>query len=431
MCSGGHDARNGQADRVAHPAQFAISPKISDPHCNGGRGLRLSARLGGNPVVAAGAMDDGSTLIAVSDYATKNTVDLYAVSRSCAPARDFGTVGRATITPSPRPPAHTDLETLPDALWVNAVTPRNGGALIAGGYGGRWVVGAVTRRGHLDPTFGHGGWAVLPFRGEVTEVRQAPSGRIVLAGDNHSRGWAAASALSASGHLDRGFGRNGRAMLPMIGADSGIAALAVEPNGEVVAHIGFGNNGCWGGALVMLTSTGRHVRQSRKNLGPFGRFWQRLGFNAFVGDIYTSDDGFTLLGTGQRPCAATPATASAPSATGLIARFRKDGRLAGPIVRFPSRMYGALWAFRTGSDTVVVNSPYADPTHLTLTALNPDGSINPRFGNRGRAKIGTPWRGRDAALETTVVIARASPRAITFIAMRDGSKQLQMVRVLL
>jgi hypothetical protein len=373
-------------------------------------------------------MEDGSTLIAVSAYATKNTVDLYAVSRSCVPVREFGTAGRATVTPSSRPPAHSDVDTLPDALWVNAVTPSNGGALIAGAYGGRWMVGAVTPQGRVDPTFGNGGWAVLPFHGAVTAIVQAPSGRIVVAGDSRGQGVA---VLSSRGHVDRGFGTDGRAMLPTLGADSGVTSLAVEPNGKVLANIGFGTTGCWRDALVMLTPCGRPVPQFRKNLGPFGRFWQRLGFNAFVGDIYIDDDGFTLVGTGQRPCVGPPATASAPSATGLIARFRKDGQLAEPIVHFPSRMYGKVWALRKDNDTVVVTSLYADPTHVTLAALHPDGSLDPRFGSQGRARIHTPWRGRYAPVDTTVVITRATPRTITVVAARDGLNQLQIVRVLL
>src|SRR5262245_23162877 len=198
-CSGGHHSVEGVSDRAAlRPAQFAIRPDISDPHCNRGRGLRLVARLGGTPLVAAGAMDNGSTLIAVSEYATKNTVDLYGVSRSCAPVRGFGRTGKQRITPSSRPPAHTEVETLPDAFWINAVTPRHGGALIAGGYGGRWVVGAVTRRGRLDPAFGHGGWAVLPFPGAVTAVRQAPSGRIVVGGDSPRWAGRQSSRLAAT-----------------------------------------------------------------------------------------------------------------------------------------------------------------------------------------------------------------------------------------
>src|SRR5207302_7452550 len=104
---------------------FRVQPDISDRLCNGGHGVRLPARLGGNPVVVAAAMPDGSTVIAVSDFATKNTVDLYAVTRSCVPRREFGMDGKSTITPSSRPPAHTEVDTLPDALWVNAVAPRN------------------------------------------------------------------------------------------------------------------------------------------------------------------------------------------------------------------------------------------------------------------------------------------------------------------
>jgi hypothetical protein len=91
-------------------------------------------------------------------------------------------------------------------------------------------------------------------------------------------------------------------------------------------------------------------------------------------------------------------------------------------------MYGDVRACREGDDTIVVKSPYTDPTRL---ALRTDGSLDPRFGSHGRARIHTPWRGRDSELDTTVVITRASPRAITVVAMRDGLNQLQIVRVLL
>jgi hypothetical protein len=37
-----------------------------------------------------------------------------------------------------------------------------------------------------------------------------------------------------------------------------------------------------------------------------GRFWHALGFGAFVGDVHIDGEGFTLVGTGQRPCADGP-----------------------------------------------------------------------------------------------------------------------------
>jgi hypothetical protein len=374
-------------------------------------------------------------LVAVSDYATKNSVVLHSLTRRCAPNREFGDQGAATITFSSRhQPAHPAAAAAAShGLWVNAVTARRGGgAIVAGAYGDgttgdEWVVGEVTPRGQLDPTFGDGGWTVLPYRGEVTAVLDEPSGRIVIGGDNGGGGccttnWAA--AVSAHGRLEHRFGRNGRAELPT-GEDSGVEGLALEPNGDILAEVGYGNMGCWGVAPAMLTPSGKPVPLFARRLG---RFWRGLGFGAFVGDVYIDGQGFTLVGTGQRPCAEGPSF-SAASATGLIAHFQVDGRTASRTVRFPSRLYGDIQALGDGDDIRVVESPYADPTHLALRELRPDGSLDPRFGSQGRAGIRTPWRGRNSALDTTVVITKATPAEITVIATRYGRNQLQIIRL--
>jgi hypothetical protein len=88
----------------ATPSGFSIQPDVSDPRCNGGHGVRVSAHLGGNPVVATSTMADRSTLIAVSDYGTqRRTVALHSVTRTCLPNREFGDGGVATIRISARP----------------------------------------------------------------------------------------------------------------------------------------------------------------------------------------------------------------------------------------------------------------------------------------------------------------------------------------
>jgi hypothetical protein len=92
-------------------------------------------------------------------------------------------------------------------------------------------------------------------------------------------------------------------------------------------------------------------------------------------------------------------------------------------------MYGDVLAFHAGHGTFVVESTYADPTRLTLTARRPDGSIDPRFGSHGRARIHTPWRGPNAALDTTVLINQASPNAVVLVATSHGRNQLQIIRV--
>ncbi len=412
------------------PSGFAVQPNISDPSCNGGRGIVFAASVDGGQVVASGTMTDDSTLIASSQiYPGTRSAALYSVTGSCAVNRAFGTEGKATIAISSRAHVAAPQPGVPPrgVLWIQTVVSRTGGGtIVAGTYGGYWVVGEVTPRGRLDRTFGEAGWTVLPYRGAVTAVVEEPSGRIVVGGDNGGGGcctlnWA--SALSPHGTLDRGFGTKGREQLPT-GEDSGVEALALEPNGDILAQVGYGNMGCWGTALAMLTPSGRPVPTFAKRLA---RFWKRFTFGAFEGDAYADGDGFTLVGTGQRPCASGP-TYSAPSARGLIARFRPDGELVGQPIRFASRLVG-VQAFQNGADTLIATSPYADPSDLTLTDLHPDGSTDPQFGRNGHVRIRMPRKGRDGAVTTTVSASLVTAGELVVIATSDSKNQVQLTRV--
>jgi hypothetical protein len=413
------------------PSGFVVQPEIADPLCNGGRGARLPGGSGGDSVVATATMADGSTLIALTDvYPGKRSAVLRSVTRTCASNREFGEDGVATITiPSSLQPTDPAEDGFPaEGMWVDAIAPRNGGgAIVAGVYGGDWVVGEVSASGTVDQTFGSNGWVLLPLPGEVTAILQEPSGRIVIAGDNGGGGcctvnWAA--ALSEHGQLENGFGAHGRAVLPT-GEDSGVHSLALEPDGDILAEIGYGNMGCWGLALAMLTPSGAPEPMFAQRLQ---RFWHAQGFGAFIGDTYVDREGFTLVGTGQKPCYDEPPGSTAP-ATGLIAHFRTDGMPAGPTVRFPSQMYGSVQVLADGHDAILAASPYADPTEITLMALRPDGSTDPRFGSHGRARIRTPWRGSNATLSTTVSIDEASPTEIVIIATEPERNQMQLIRV--
>jgi hypothetical protein len=413
------------------PSGFVVQPEIADPLCNGGRGARLPGGPVGNAVVASATIADGSTLIALTNvYPGKRSAVLRSVTQTCAPNRGFGDDGVATITiPSSLRPTNPAENGFPaEGIWINAIAARTGGgAIVAGVYEGDWVVGEVTAGGTVDQTFGSNGWVVLPLPGEVTAILQEPSGRIVVAGDNGGGGcctvnWAA--ALSEHGQLETGFGAQGRAVLPT-GEDSGVRSLALEPNGDILAEVGYGNMGCWGLALAMLTPSGAPEPMFAKRLQ---QFWDARHFGAFIGDVYVDGEGFTLVGTGQKRCYDEPpgSTARAP---GLIAHFRIDGKPAGPTVRFPSQMYGSVQVLPDSHDAILAATPYADPTEITLTALRPDGSTDPRFGRHGSARIRTPWHGSSATLSTTVSIDEASPNEIVIIATNSERNQMQLIRV--
>jgi hypothetical protein len=351
------------------------------------------------------------------------------VTRRCAPNAGFGRHGIATIAiSSSLPRARPNGLGPPSGLWINAIAPRNGGgAIVAGGFGNHWVVGEVGRRGQLDSTFGNGGWRVLPFSGEATTIVQEPSGRIVVGGvvGGGCCRVNSVAALSSPGYLQGAFGRHGRTELHVPTGEAGIESLTRTRNGDILTAVGYGNNGCWGDALVKLTPSGHQVPLFAKNTN---RFWRRLGFSAFVGDIYIGAHGFTLTGTGQRPCS-EGSLSSAPSATGLMIHFRTDGQLLANPIRFPSRMYGDVRAFHIRNDMFLVEQQYADPTQFFVTAHRPDGTLDTRFGNGGRARIHAPWRGRDAKLDTMISINQANPTTIVVIATSPRHSELQLIRV--
>ena len=278
----------------------------------------------------------------------------------------------------------------------------------------------------MDRAFGSDGWVLLPFPGQVTAILQEPSGRIVIAGDNGGGGcctvnWAA--ALSEQGQLENGFGADGRAVLPT-GEDSGVRSLALEPNGDILADIGYGNMGCWGIGLAMLTPSGSPEPMFETRLQ---QFWDTQGFGAFVGDIYVDREGFTLVGTGQKPCYDEPPGSTA-RATGVIAHFLTDGTLAGPTVRFRSPMFGSVSVLADGNDAILADLAIRQPNR-NETYGAPSRRLNgPSVRQPWRAQIRTPWRGSSAALSTMVSINEASPTEIVIIATESKRNLLTLIR---
>ncbi len=185
---------------------------------------------------------------------------LYSITPACTPNPAFGNDGVATLGPAQPEPKDRLPGGALNGLEINFVAPASrGGAFLTGSYGGHWLVGKVTARAQTDLSFGNEGWSVLPFGGQVASVVQKPSGEIVIAGSNGGGGccttnWMA--ALSSSGRLETAFGPVGREGLPT-GEDSGVGGLVLEPNGNILAPVGYGNMGCWGMSLEMLAPNGR------------------------------------------------------------------------------------------------------------------------------------------------------------------------------
>jgi hypothetical protein len=364
--------------------------------------------------IASTVLPSGSVLIA---WKSGHSLVVQSLTSRCTPNPSFGRGGTATLT-RPR-----------NGVWPEAVAPSNGGGVVvAGVYRSHPAVVEVDRHGRIVRGFGHDGRALFPFCAEPTSVLQEPSGRIVVAGDGWidsgcTGNWAA--ALFANGRYDSGFADHGIAALPTLGADSGVGSLTRLPGGNLLVDIGYGNSGCWGYTLRLLQPQGWPVSLFARR---FGRFWRRVGFHAFSGSVYPDGKGFALVGTGQRPCWIGGPFHSR-SATGLVAHFGRSGYLAASPTRFASGMYAGVSALPMGRDTIVATSPYANAVSLTLTAIRPDGSLDPRFGSGGRALIRIPWRGQDPGLEAAVAVEKIGPRAIVVLAADGGHHVLRAIRI--
>src|SRR5271156_6781858 len=210
---------------VRDPASFTATPGISDPKCNGGRGVQFAAPwlVDGAPSIATATLDNGSTVVAISSgFPPRPLVIVHAFDTDCTPDPSFGRDGVETIAFPTFP--HSE----PHAITaINAISPaRGGGFILVGQTWDGWLVGRLEQNGRLDPRFGHDGWSVLPWRGQATAVLQVPSGQIIVAGEEGGgccvKAWV--SALTSRGALDSHFGVHGRVQIPS-GEDSGVGPL--------------------------------------------------------------------------------------------------------------------------------------------------------------------------------------------------------------
>jgi len=161
--------------------------------------------------------------------------------------------------------------------------------------------------------------------GRRVGCRSSALGDIVLGGSVGGgccvREWV--GELSARGALVRRFGSDGRVRIGPL-EDSGVARVAVEPDGDILALTGGGNMGCWGVTVAALNASGSPVPSFQRN---FNATMQRaLPSEAFVGDLVVRRDDFLLVGTEQENCVTNVAS---PTAMGRIIAFQPNGEIEG------------------------------------------------------------------------------------------------------
>ncbi|TMA39245.1 MAG: hypothetical protein E6J79_03985 [Deltaproteobacteria bacterium] len=181
-------------------------------------------------LVAAGYSDNGSTItFALVRYNANGSLDT-----------TFGTGGKVT----------TSIGGVDDEAFALVLQPD--GKLVAAGYAASATTYAFAlvrynSSGSLDTSFGTGGkvtTAIGTLDDEAIALVLQPDGKLVAAGysDNGASITVELVRYSASGSLDTGFGTGGKVSTPIGGVDDEAFALALQPDGKLVAA-GYANDG--------------------------------------------------------------------------------------------------------------------------------------------------------------------------------------------
>jgi uncharacterized delta-60 repeat protein len=345
---------------------FGSAGRVSTP-VGGGQGEAVVIQPGGG-IVTAGWRTVGSG----TDFAlTRNTGDGTLDS-------SFGKNGIAT----------TDLGGADDEAFDAALLPDNG--IVAVGrtdaLGILKTTFGVVRYlpdGTPNPNFGSGGIVTTPFFGKgavANAVAVQPNGKIVVAGSaDEASGFNSDFALArynADGTLDTSFDHDGIVTTDLSGQDEDITALAIQPDGKIVA-VGTAGEDI---ALARYTSDG----QLDTSFGNGGSKITDLGFS-------DAANGVALTTSGQIVIAGYTIGATLNNDF-LLARYNAKGTLdttfgSGGVVK--TDISGAddfaenLVIDGQGRIIVVGRATSSTILDMALARYKADGTLDASFGNHG------------------------------------------------
>jgi uncharacterized delta-60 repeat protein len=221
------------AGQIFYQAKFALARYEPDGSLDpsfAGNGKQTFPIGEASGAAAVAVQSDGK--IVVSGYSSSGASSRVALARLKAnglPDPAFGTDG---------------LTTTPVGLvsGAEALVLQPDGKIVVGGFGGsggghsKATLVRYDAGGSLDPAFGSGGIATLEGTLSDAEVRALalqPDGKIVAAGNDGGRGLLLAR-YTPNGTLDQGFGSGGRVLTELDG-NSEATGVAVQPDGKIVA----------------------------------------------------------------------------------------------------------------------------------------------------------------------------------------------------
>jgi hypothetical protein len=404
-----------------------VAHSFADSACTGGTGRVISVPqswLAGGGPVATEMLPDGTTLVVASaGYPSASFALADAFTSDCAPDRAFGTHGVKRLTLGGQ-----------DFSIDAAVPAPGGGTLLAGSTTKGSLVARLDASGSLDPTFGSGGWTVLPWPGSVYAIAETPSGEIVLGGTEGGgagvKAWV--GELNADGGIASEFGSGGRSPVPVYRDDSVITRVWAEPDGDIFALVPGGLMGCWGISISAFTSSGSPVPSFQSNFTAAMRRVSPSGI--FVGDVVVRPTDFLLLGTEQSTCVLPPSR----TAQARVAAFQLNGKLeplfaANGEASFGSPMARSVWALPRDNGGFVMAAEPAFPqsraNQLSFFDFSADGTIDHAFGKNGVADLKLPYNNQSFPAAIVPITLATNGRVSALVTSTATGRALRLIRL--
>jgi len=266
-----------------------------------------------------------------------------------------------------------------------AVQP-DGKVVAAGNVGFRaFGVSRYDADGRLDPTFGDDGRVrtnFAPGADTATAVAIQPDGKVVAAGFAGDRARFAVARYNRNGTLDRTFGGDGKVTTDVTPGEDTATAMAIQPDGRIVAAGSADNLG----------------RFALARFDPDGSLDPGFGDNGIVTHDLTRGYLDVASAVAIQPDGRIVAAGSAGGRQSDMGRFTvvrydpdgsldltfsDNGRVSG---EFASHAYGvALQADGKIVAAGLANLPNCDCTGFALARYTPDGALDTTFGSRGKA----------------------------------------------
>jgi uncharacterized delta-60 repeat protein len=404
---------------LVSPVQPAWAATGGDLDPSFGAGGTVLVDFGG-PAMAYGEVIQPDGAIVTAGYASVAGNSDFALARHDRAGVSDPTFGvRGTV--------RTDIGAGSYDVGRAVALQSDGRIVVAGGSDAAGVAGfALTRydrRGALDATFGVGGKIRTTLQGSAYAVTVQPDGRIVAAGESDAGAGRdfVLVRYNPDGSVDTTFGQAGIVRTDLGGSD-GVVALAVEPDGALVAA---GNSTGAAGTDFAVTRY-RSNGSLDTSFGTGGTVRTDVGANTddYARAVALQPDGRIVVVGGSNARRGTDHDFA-------MVRYTSDGRLDGGfgadgrvLTRFGGGNDDAL-AVTLQPDGMIVAAGAATVSNarFALARYRSDGTLDPSFGTAGTVTTDVGRSGYAAAFALALqsdgaIVAAGYARLDSFVLAR-------------